>query len=184
MKWLFRAIGLILFAFIALCVAGFFMPAQQTIERSIQIDAYAEDIFPYINDLRNYAQWSPLSDVIINAQTIYGGADAGIGQSMAWQGGEGPFPYGSQEIIQSQTGDFVQINVNLAGLSALSTHAISVDDETETVTVLTKSDIDLGGFPYLGRIAGKLNQADQEQHFDEALARLKTIVEAQIQTEE
>lgn len=184
MKWLFRIIGLILLAFIGLCAAGFFMPAKQAVERSIQIDAYPEDVFPYINDLRNYAQWSPLSDVIINAQTIYGGADQGVGQSMAWQGGEGPFPYGSQEIIQSQAASFVQITVNLAGLNALSTHALSMDDESEMVTVLTKSEIDLGGFPYLGRISGKLNQSDQEQHFDEALLRLKTIVETQTEADE
>ncbi len=180
MKWLFRIIGLIMLAFIGMCVAGYFMPAVQTVERSVRINAYAEDVFPYINDLHNYSGWSPLYAAIADAQIVYGGAEEGIGQSMAWQGSSGAFPQGSQEISQSQPGEFVQVIVNLAGREATATHAILPGETGDYVTVLTKSEIDLGGFPYLGRIAAKSNQASREQQFDEALQRLKTIVETEI----
>ena len=180
MKWLFRSIGLILIAFAGLCAYGYFLPAQQSIERSIEIDAYPDEVFPYINNLQKYPLWSPLYAAISDGQIIYGGAAEGIGQSMAWQGSAGDFPSGSQEILQSQSGEFVRVQVNLSGRAATATHALLPDEAGEFVTVLTQSEINLGGFPYLGRIAGKLSQADREGQFDEALKRLKTVVEADI----
>lgn len=180
MKWVFRVTALIMLMFIGLCIAGYFMAATQTIERSIQVEAYPEDVFPYINDLQNYSAWSPLYAAIPDAQIIYGGADEGIGQSMVWQGSNGPFPQGSQEITQSQIGEFVQVAVNLAGRPATATHAILPSETGEFVTVLTKSEIELGGFPYLSRISAKFIQSDREAQFDESLKRLKTIVEAGI----
>ena len=60
MKWLLRIIGLIILLFIAICAVGFFLPSTQTIERSIEVEAYPEDVFPYLNNLQLYSQWSPL----------------------------------------------------------------------------------------------------------------------------
>jgi len=179
LKWVFRIILLILVAFAGLIAYGLFLPAQQAIERSVQVEAFPEDVFPYINNLRSYDRWSPLYAAIADGEMIFGGADEGVGQSMAWQRSGGNFPYGSQEITQSQSGEFVQVNVNLAGREATATHAILPDGSGDFVTVLTKSEIDLGGFPYFGRVAGKMSQASREVQFDEGLARLKVIVEAE-----
>jgi len=60
MKWLLRGIFLIFLIFAGLITAGYFMPPIQSIERSIEIEAYPEDVFPFINDLQSYSQWSPL----------------------------------------------------------------------------------------------------------------------------
>ncbi|WP_409433316.1 SRPBCC family protein [Litorimonas sp. RW-G-Af-16] len=181
MKWLFRIIGIILLAFIGLCIVGYFLPAKQSIERSVQIKAYPEEIFPYLNDLTRYPQWSVLHAAIGDADIAYGGAHEGVGQSMAWQGSSSAFAYGSQEIVQSQAGEFVLLNINLAGLDAVATHAIQSHEGEEYVTVLTKSEIDLGGFPYLGRIAGKMNLKSREAQYDRALENLKTTVELGVQ---
>ena len=177
MKWLLRGIFLILLVFAGICTAGFFMPATQMVERSITIEAYPEDVFPFLNDLKLYSQWSPLYDRLRGAQIVYGGAETGIGQTVAWQGGPKNLLFGSQEIVQSQPGEFVQVKVNLAGRDATATHAILPLAEGEGVTVLTKSETALGGFPFLDRVAAKMRQGQREADFDIALKRLKTISE-------
>jgi len=177
MKWLLRGIFLIFLIFAGVITAGYFMPSVQMIERSIEIDAYPEDVFPFINDLQAYSQWSPLYAQITDAQIVYGGADTGNGQTMAWQGSAGDYPFGSQEIIQSQAGEFVQLKVNLSGRVATATHAILPLEDGKGVTVLTKSEIELGGFPYLNRVRTKLRQGWFDDQFDQSLTRLKTISE-------
>jgi len=152
MKWLLRGVFFIFFLFAAMVTAGYFMPPVQSIERSIEVDAHPEDIFPFLNNLQSYSQWSPLYAQISDAQIVYGGAEAGNGQTMAWQGSAGDYPFGSQEIIQSQPGEFVQVKVNLSGRAATATHAILPLDNGDGVTVLTKTEIELGGFPYLDRV--------------------------------
>jgi len=177
MKWLLRGIGLIILLFITTCVIGFFLPATQTTERSVEMNAYPEDVFPYINNLRAYSQWAPLHAQLIDAQIIYGGAEAGVGQTMAWQNGSGAYPFGSQEIVQSQPGQFVQVQANLSGRVATATHAILPSDDGESVTVLTKSEVELGGFPYLERVRSKLRAGWFNDQFDASLMRLKTVSE-------
>ena len=177
MKWLLRIIGLIILLFIAICAVGFFLPSTQTIERSIEVEAYPEDVFPYLNNLQLYSQWSPLYAQLTEAEIIYGGGDAGVGQNMAWQNGSGAYPFGSQEIMQSQPGEFVQVKANLSGRDATATHALLQNDTGDSLTILTKSDIELGGFPYLERVRSKLRSGWFNDQFDAGLMRLKTISE-------
>lgn len=177
MKWLLRGVFLIFLMFGSVIVAGYFMSPTQLIERSIEIKAHSEDVFPFLNNLEAYSQWSPLHAQIADAQIIYGGANEGIGQTMAWQGSEGAYPFGSQEIIQSQAGEFVQLKVNLSGQEATATHAILPLSSGDGVTVLTKSEITLGGFPYLDRVRTKLRQGWFDDQFDKSLMRLKTVSE-------
>lgn len=179
MKWLLRGIGLIIFLFVAMCVIGFFLPNTQVIERSVEVKAYPEDVFPFLNDLTSYSEWSPLHAQLINAEIVYGGADQGLGQTMAWQKGDGQYPFGSQEITQSQEGEFVQVKTNLSGQVITATHALLTEDG-ESITVLTKSELDLGGFPYLQRVRAKLRESALNQHFDASLTRLKTISELRV----
>ena len=177
MAWLLRSVFLILAAFVVVCVIGFFLPRTQTIERSIEIDAYAEDVFPMLNDLTSYALWSPLSEALLDAQILYDGADEGVGQTMVWQNGQGDQGFGSQEILQSQPYEFVQTELNLSGQTLTATHAIWPREDGEGVIVLTKSETALGGFPYLSRVRSKLRSGSVNAEYDVALARLKTICE-------
>ncbi len=180
MKWLLRGIGLIICLFLLTCIIGLFLPATQTVERSVEVKAYPEDIFPLLNDLKAYSQWSPLHALLTDAETIYGGAESGVGQTMAWQNGTGAYPFGSQEITQSQSSEFVRVQVNLSGKLATATHAILPSPDGESVTVLTKSEIELGGFPYLERVRSKLRSGGLNSQFDNSLMRLKTISEVNV----
>ncbi len=177
MKWFIRGILLVILLFALTCIAGFFLPAVQTNERSVEISAYAEDVFARLNDLRSYAQWSPLQPALQGANIIYDGPETGVGQSMVWKGGAGEHSFGAQEILQSHDLEFVQLSQNLAGREMTATHAILTQEAGERVIVLTKTESALGGFPYLSRVRAKLKAGAANQDLDAALARLKALSE-------
>ena len=177
MKWFLRGIFLVIFLFVVTCIAGFFLPAIQTHERSAQINAYAEDVFAHLNDLHSYHEWSPLQPALKGANVIYDGPDMGVGQSMVWKDGSGEHSFGAQEILQSSDLEFVQLSQNLAGRELTATHAILTQGSGEGVIVLTKTETALGGFPYLSRVRAKLKSGNANQELDAALSRLKALSE-------
>ncbi|MGC1208673.1 MAG: SRPBCC family protein [Ornithinimicrobium sp.] len=57
-----------------------------TVERSVRIDAHAEQIYPHVVDLRRWTAWSPWEAMDPNMRHTYSAPDSGVGQSMAWTG--------------------------------------------------------------------------------------------------
>lgn len=176
MKVFFGSVFTIFALFIGACVFGYFLPATLTIERSLSMDAHSDDVYFYLEDLTSYRNWSALDAQLEEARVITGGADLGVGQNQAWQNGPNGYEFGSREIIQTQTGEFVVLKVNISGQDITTTHAILNSDEG--VTVLSKIEVPQPGFPYLARIRGLSAKANYETALDAALARLKVQVEA------
>jgi len=104
MKWLFRIIGLTLFVFICVCVAGAFMPAQQRVDASTVLDSDVLSVYELLSDLRSYPEWSGVGGP--DSQWVFGGADIETGQTAAWQAGE---RFGALEIMQTEPGQFVVV---------------------------------------------------------------------------
>ncbi|MGB3256921.1 MAG: SRPBCC family protein [Ornithinimicrobium sp.] len=57
-----------------------------TVERSVTIDAPAEQIYPHVIDLRKWTTWSPWEALDPAMRHTYTAPDQGVGQSMAWTG--------------------------------------------------------------------------------------------------
>lgn len=139
-------IGLIFLAFVALCVVGFFLPNQQILDTSMTIDADQDEVFEVISDLRSYPEWSGIG--LSDSEWVFGGPENGTGQTAAWQSGK---TFGSLEILQSTQGEFVLVRT----FGPLGEQRVTlVLDETEDATLmLIEAQRDLGGFPYIGRVA-------------------------------
>jgi len=155
MKWLFRIIGLILLIFIGLIIFGFTRPATQTVESSVIVGGDRDTVYAVMADLQTYPEWAGFGDS--SANWVYGGAADGVGQSAAWQADE---HVGSLEILQAQPGEFVMVQTNGPLGDRLIT--LAVDEQGETTLFLVQAELDLGGFPYLGRVvAGRQTRALQ-----------------------
>lgn len=178
MKWFIRIIGLIVLLFAGLCVVGFFQPATQTFERTLHINAFPEEVFYYVNDLREYERFGNLRSANPDVDIAYGGAESGVGQSAAWQIPGNPPVIGSQEIVESQPPEFVRTALNLNGMEASATYAIIPLDEGG-VSILMRGERDLGGFPFIQRLTARTALPEYRQTFDDTLRRLKTVVEAE-----
>jgi len=179
MKVFFSGVGAIFCLFLIACGVGLFMSPTLVIERSIEMEAHSDDIFPYLEDLEYYRTWSALNEKLGDTRLITGGADIGTGQTQAWQEGPKGFEFGSREILQSQPAEFVQILTNIAGQNTNTTYALFANED-ETVTVLSKIELPQPGFPYIGRLRRFIVQPSLNAEMDEALARLKTQVEANL----
>ncbi|MEO8558122.1 MAG: SRPBCC family protein [Rhodospirillales bacterium] len=70
------------------------------VERSINIAAPAEKIFPLIEDFYAWTSWSPYEDRDPNLQRSYGTITRGQGATYAWQGNKN-VGSGSMEILQA-----------------------------------------------------------------------------------
>ncbi len=180
MKWFIRITGAIILLFVGLCVIGFFMPSNQTTERTININAAPDDVFHFITDLREHSQWSNLHVNNPDLQIAFGGAEYGVGQTAAWKTESPQSSTGIQEIIESRPPEFVRTIVNIDGLEGSATFAITPSEDESSVSVLMREEISLGGFPYIQRLTARLGQAKINTDFDASLERLKTVVEADI----
>lgn len=177
MRWFFRAVGLIFLIFLGTMVAGYFSDERLTVERRITIDAVADDIYPYLNDLELAAQWTPwgASDGAA-ADPVYGATVDGAGARVMWRADDGVI--NSQNIIASQAPEFVQATLVLSGEPASVTYALLPSEGTDTVDVFINFEMNRGGFPYLQRLFKGGYAKGLERDFDAALMRLKTVVEA------
>ena len=170
MKWLFRSIALTLLIFIALCVVGAFMPAQQRVDASVDLKGDVFSVYEIISDLRSYPEWSGIGGP--ESEWVFGGANIETGQTAAWES-EGKF--GSLEILQAEPGQFVVINT----IGELGEQIISlavIESETGT-SFLIEGKRDLGGFPYLNRIASIRQKSATQNSLNRATEGLALMVE-------
>lgn len=77
-------IGTILFAGVLLFAAS--RPDTFVVERSINIKATPEVIYPLISDLHNFPLWSPYENIDPAMKRRFSGAASGQGAVYAWQG--------------------------------------------------------------------------------------------------
>lgn len=70
------------------------------VQRSIDIDASADKIFPLINDYKNWGSWSPYEHVDPNMQRTFSGAPNGKGSIYEWRGNKN-IGHGRMEILDT-----------------------------------------------------------------------------------
>lgn len=96
---LYVAIGLAVLIAIFLIVAAM-RPNTFRIERSIDIEAPADKIFPLINDYKNWRSWSPYEKVDPAMQRTFSGAPNGKGSVYEWTGNKN-IGHGRMEILEA-----------------------------------------------------------------------------------
>jgi hypothetical protein len=180
MKWFFRVIGIVFLLFVGMMTAGFLSSKTLSVERSLEIQAFGDEIYEYLEDLEAAQQWSPWAAEAPDADFIFGGADYGVGANVVWRTpgvtANDAAVINSQEIIAAQPPEFVQTVLLLNGERASATYAVT---PTETGSlVYIQFERDLGGFPYLQRLRKGGAAKAMGTDFELALTRLKTIAES------
>lgn len=82
-KYLILALAFLL---LVAYLAGFFLPDQAHVERSIDISQPPEKVFAVLNNPRQFNRWSPwyLSNKKFGTTYSYHGPDTGVGASIQW----------------------------------------------------------------------------------------------------
>lgn len=171
MKWLFRSIILIITVFVALCIAGAFMPAQQRVDASIVLESDVLSVYEIISDLRSYPEWSGIGGS--ESEWVFGGADIETGQTAAWHAGQ---RFGSLEILQAEPGRFVVLKS--VGQLGEQTISLALNEADVGTSFLIEAKRDLGGFPYFSRIASISQKSATRKVLERATEGLAQMVES------
>ncbi len=104
--------GLIVAALGGLVAYASMRPDQFAVQRSINIAAPAEKIFPLINDVRQMNAWSPFARKDPAIKIEYGGPSSGVGAVFAWTGNS-EVGKGRAEITESTPDEKVVMRLDM-----------------------------------------------------------------------
>jgi uncharacterized protein YndB with AHSA1/START domain len=171
---------LILIAFIVLIAIALFLastkPDTFRIERSINIKAPPEKIFPLIANFHEMKKWSAWEKVDPNMQRSITGPDSGIGAMYAWDGNK-EIGQGSMEILEATPSSRVLIKIDFyKPFEAHNTVEFTLTPQGESTTV---SNAMYGPNPFVSKLMSLVFSMDKMvgPKFEEGLASLKAIAE-------
>jgi len=81
-----------------------------SVTRSTVIPAPAKDVFPLVNDFREWPKWSPWEALDPDMQRTYSGAESGTGAKYAWSGNR-KAGAGNMEITESREPEVIRIRL-------------------------------------------------------------------------
>lgn len=175
MKAVLTLVKILLAAVVLMAVAGFFLPRNVHVERSIDLAVPREKIFTVLNDLTQFNRWSPWARIDPATHYEFSGPPAGVGARMLWRSDNPRVGAGSQEITASIPDHRVEVALDF-GSQGIATGYYDLQAAGDGTRVTWGFDTDLGVNPiarYLGLMFDTWIGADYEQ----GLANLKELLE-------
>jgi uncharacterized protein YndB with AHSA1/START domain len=152
-------------------------PAEFRVDRSLAVAAPPEAVFPHVNDLRKWTEWSPWEKLDPAMERSYEGAPEGAGAHYAWKGNS-DVGHGRMEIAESEAPRRIRIDLEF------------IEPFTSTATAEFTFQPESGGTVVTWAIRGKNNFVAKAMHmmmdvngmigayFEKGLANLKSIAES------
>ena len=169
-------IGLVVLIAVAVG-AAFLLPQNVHVERSQVIAASPDQVFAVVNDLTRSKEWGPWYKREPDMELKFDGPPAGVGAKLSWksktQGN------GSQEITESTPFSAVKTSLQFEGAPA-ATASMALETVEGGTKATWSMDTDVGMNPVM-RYMGLMYDSWVGKDYEEGLANLKQIVEAQAQ---
>lgn len=173
-RLLFRVLLILLFL---LALIGLMLPSAAQVERSIVINAPAGDIFPHLNSMRGFHEWSPWASIDPDTVYAFSGPERGIGSRMTWQSGDTQVGRGSQEIVDSIENQRVDMLLEF-GEQGDGSAAFLLEPEGQAMTHLRWQFRTAFGWDLFGRYVGLMLDSMIGSAYDRGLRDLKKRVES------
>ena len=110
------------------------LPAHVTVARSVVINAPESAIFPYLNNLHRFADWSPWRTRDPQLAVTYAGPQEGKGAQVQWTSQVKSIGTGSMEISESEPNRRIDLVVNYNGVEGTSSYDIAPSGSGSKVT--------------------------------------------------
>lgn len=168
------AIAVIVIAAILILAAA--KPDNFVVQRTIDINASPEKIYPFISDFRNWTKWSPYEKLDPNLQRTYSGAAAGKGAVYEWSG-DGKAGKGRMEIVKTEEPNAIVIALDFfAPFEAHNMAEFTLESRGDASTVTWAMR---GPSPFITKIMQVFFSMDKMvgADFETGLANLKQISE-------
>jgi hypothetical protein len=152
-------------------------PSDFCVTRSAVIAASPEQVFPHVNELRNWEAWNPWGKMDPNCKMIYDGPPAGVGASYAWAGNN-KVGEGRNTITESKPDERVRFRLEfLKPMKATNTAEFTFRPQgSQTVVTWTM----FGKNNFVGKAFGLIVNCDKMigDQFEKGLAQMKSLAEA------
>ncbi len=147
---------------------GTILPGRWAVERSLEMPAAPEQVFPYVNEVSLWATWTPWPD----AEARVFGPDAGAGAGRSWNDPE--FGDGVFTIVESVANQSVGYRVEVEDGSMITEGHIVLETSAEGTLVTWREAGDFGWNPILGFVARIMDRL-QGRELERGLERLRTV---------
>lgn len=152
-------------------------PAVGTVSRSAVIPAPASKIFPLVNNLKKWDDWSPWAKLDPNAKSTFEGPESGVGAIFKWSGND-EIGEGAMAIVESAPDDRLKLRLDFAKpFASTSDVDFSFKPEGEATRVTWTMT---GERPFLARAMCILFNADKMvgDMYEKGLANLVKLATA------
>jgi hypothetical protein len=178
---LFLQIAIIVVVLLVVAVAAVLIiaalkPGAFRIQRSANIKAPPDKIYPHINDFHNWPAWSPWEKLDPALKRTYSGTASGLGAVYEWEGNK-QVGKGRMEITQATPASRIAIKLDfLKPFEAHNTAEFSLESQSDATTVTWAMH---GRQPFLIKVMSLFCSMDKMvgKDFEAGLANLKTISE-------
>ena len=152
------------------------LPGHVTVARSVVINAPEPVIFPYLNNLHRFGDWSPWATRDPQLTVAYSGPEQGKGAKVEWTSNKPSVGAGSMEVVESNPSRHIDLAVSFNGLDGTSYYEVVPSGSGSKVT---------WGFGYesgtspLKRWKGLMLDRYIGAEYRDALAKLKDKIESE-----
>jgi hypothetical protein len=168
-------LGVIVLVAILVGVA-FALPSQVTVARSVVINAPEAVVFPYLNNLHRFGDWSPWAERDRDLRVSYSGPEEGKGAHTDWTSEKQSIGTGSMEITGSDPNRHVDLVVKFNGMDGTSYYEIGPSGSGSKVS--WGFGYDAGTSPF-GRWKGLMLDRIVGAEYHDGLTKLKEHIEAE-----
>jgi len=175
MKILKNILTALLLLLIILALVGFILPQKQQVERSLEISASADKIYPYLANPKLFQKWSPWSKMDPNLKVQFTGPESGKGAGMTWQSKESNVGSGSWVISEAIENQSLNVNMDFGDQGA-ATSFFTLQPSAGKTNVTWGFETDAGMNPIM-RWFGLLMDKMVGGEYAKGLQTLKDLLE-------
>jgi len=163
-------------AIIGVLIYAATLPNSRQVQRTLRINASADKIFPFINNIHSMNTWNPFSEADPNIKIAYTGPDSGKGARYEWTGNS-KVGQSSIEITDLAAPSRVTLRLDMLkpveGHHAVMFTLVPNGNGTDVTWAMD------GERPYIGKLMDVFLNMDRMVggQFEKGLAKLKAIVE-------
>jgi hypothetical protein len=176
-KNMIKTIAIIVVALIiAALIYAATRPDSFRIERSVTINAPADKIFPFVNDLHQWEAWSPWEKIDPALKRSYSGAASGKGAVYGWEGNK-DIGHGRMEIIESTPASKLVIDLHFLKPFEARNKVDFVLESQGSATKVTQAMY--GPSPFISKLMSLVFSMEKMVggKYEEGLANLKAVAE-------
>ena len=152
------------------------LPGHVTVARSMVINAPESIVFPYLNNVRRFGDWSPWASRDPELTVSYSGPDQGKGAKVEWTSSKASVGTGSMEITESNPNRHIDLAVDFNGLDGTAYYDVAPSGSGSKVTWGLSYD---SGTSPLKRWKGLMLDRYLGAEFRDGLGKLKDKVETE-----